>query len=34
MALITLNFESQYLGNNHNVGIIMPDRDRSMPAKD
>lgn len=26
MALITLNFESKYLGNNHNVGIILPDR--------
>ena len=34
MALITLNFESQYLGNNHNVGIIMPDRDRDTMARD
>ncbi len=25
MALITFNFESKYLGNNHNVGIILPD---------
>lgn len=25
MALVTLNFESKYLGNNHNVGVILPD---------
>ncbi|MBQ6678953.1 MAG: hypothetical protein IJM76_02930 [Lachnospiraceae bacterium] len=32
MALVTINFESQYLGNNHNVGIILPDRPRQLPA--
>ena len=25
MALLTLNFESKYLGGNHNVGVILPD---------
>lgn len=30
MALVTLNFESQYLGNNHTVGIILPDKARGM----
>ncbi len=29
MALVTINFESQYLGNNHEVGIILPDKPRS-----
>ena len=33
MSLVTFNFESQYLGNNHNVGIILPDRPSDMPAK-
>lgn len=34
MSLVTFNFESQYLGNNHNVGIILPDRPSDMPAKE
>ena len=28
MSLITFNFESQYLGNNHEVSIILPDKPR------
>lgn len=34
MALITFNFESQYLGNAQTVYIIMPDKPREMDAKD
>ncbi len=34
MALVTLNFESQYLMNNHNVGVILPDRPHDMTAKE
>lgn len=30
MALLTLNFESQYLGNNHTVGVILPDKPHGM----
>ena len=34
MALVTINFESQYLGNNHEVGIILPDKPRGKtPAE-
>ena len=34
MSLVTFNFESQYLGNNHTVGIILPDKPRSQtPAE-
>lgn len=33
MALITFNFESQYLGNNHEVGIILPDKPRNLTPK-
>lgn len=34
MALVTFNFESQYLGNSHTVGIILPDKAREMrPAE-
>ena len=34
MALVTFNFESQYLGNNHTVGIILPDKPRGQtPAE-
>jgi len=34
MALLTFNFESQYLGNNHEVGIILPDKPRGKtPAE-
>lgn len=34
MAFLTLNFESQYLGNNHTVGIILPDKSRGLtPAE-
>ena len=34
MALVTLNFESQYLMNNHNVGVILPDRPHDLTAKE
>ncbi|MBQ6549985.1 MAG: hypothetical protein IJL78_01080 [Lachnospiraceae bacterium] len=34
MALVTLNFESQYLMNNHNVGVILPDRPHDVSAKE
>ena len=30
MALIEFNFESQYLGNNHTIGIILPDKPRNV----
>ncbi len=34
MSLITFNFESQYLGNNHEVSIILPDKPRGKsPAE-
>lgn len=34
MALLTLEFESQYLGNNHTVGVILPDKPRqATPAE-
>lgn len=34
MALLTLNFESQYLGNNHNVGVILPDKPRNLTPEE
>ncbi len=34
MALIDLNFESQYLGGNTEVSIFMPDRSRAVDNKD
>ena len=34
MALIRFNFESEYLGNNHEIGIILPDKPRSITPKD
>lgn len=34
MALLTLNFESQFLMNNHEVGVILPDVPRNMAVKD
>ncbi len=34
MALVTINFESQYLGNNHEVGIILPDKPRGQSPKE
>lgn len=34
MAFLEFNFESQYLGNNHTVGIILPDKPRDVsPVK-
>lgn len=30
MALVRLNFESEYLGNNHEIGVILPDKPRSV----
>ena len=32
MALFQLHFASQYLGNNHTVSVIMPDRPQGMDA--
>lgn len=32
MALIQLDFESQYLNSNTTVGIILPDRPREVDA--
>ena len=29
MSLVTFNFESEYLGNNHTVGVILPDKPRT-----
>jgi putative tributyrin esterase len=34
MALFTLNFESQYLNGNTEVGVIMPDKPRTTNPKD
>lgn len=34
MALYQLNFESEYLGNNHTVSVIMPDRPKDTHAAD
>ena len=34
MAYLTLNFESKYLGGNHQVGIILPDRPSEKSVKD
>lgn len=33
MALITLDFESQYMGSNQNVNIIVPDKPRELTPK-
>ncbi len=34
MALVTFNFESQYLNNNHTVSVILPDKPRALtPAQ-
>ena len=30
MALLTFNFESQYLNNNHEISIILPDKPREV----
>lgn len=34
MAVMNLNFESQYLGNAHNVTVILPDKPREVDAKE
>lgn len=34
MSLVRFNFESQYLGNNTEVSIILPDKPRDVDAKD
>ncbi len=33
MSLMTINFESQYLCNNHQVNIILPDKPRDTPPE-
>ena len=30
MSLLKINFESQYLSNNHQVYVILPDKPRNM----
>ena len=30
MALLTFNFESQYLNNNHEISVILPDKPREV----
>jgi len=34
MSLVRFNFESQYLGNNHEIGIILPDKPRNKSPKE
>ncbi len=34
MALLTLDFESKYMGSNQNVNIILPDKPRDITCKD
>lgn len=34
MALVTMNFESEYLYSNHEISIILPDKPRSLTAKE
>lgn len=34
MALLTLDFESHYMGSNQNVNIILPDKPRDISCKD
>ena len=34
MALLTFEFESQYLGNNHTVGVILPDKPRELSPEE
>ena len=33
MALLTLDFESEYMGSNQNVNIIMPDKPRDISCQ-
>lgn len=34
MSLVTLDFESQYLGNSMTVGVILPDKPRGLTPKE
>ena len=34
MSVLTYNFESQYLNNNHEITVILPDRKREISPKD
>ncbi|WP_123043219.1 alpha/beta hydrolase [Cohnella candidum] len=34
MSIVTMNFESEYLNNNHEISIILPNKPREVPAKD
>jgi putative tributyrin esterase len=34
MALVRMNFESQYLRNNHEISIILPDKPRDQAPRD
>ena len=30
MALVQMNFESEYLQSNHEISVILPDKPRSL----
>ena len=34
MSLLKINFESQYLSNNHEVYIVLPDKPRDMTPEE
>ena len=34
MAVLQMNFESQYLNSNHEITVILPNKPREVPAKD
>ena len=34
MSVLTYNFESQYLNNNHEITVILPDRKREISPED
>lgn len=34
MAIVSMNFESQYLNSNHEISIILPDKPRDISPKD
>lgn len=34
MALLEFNFESKYLGSNHTIGVILPDRPRDIDPEE
>ena len=34
MSLLTYNFESQYLNNNHTITVILPDKKRDISPEE